>query len=402
MDVDVDTVVRLTLCAVGAVSGWWAFGRPRGLPAETGSPGQSVRPATAPPRAAAPRAPVTLIVPARNEELSIGNLLADLDADLLADLDARLDDRSDRIKVVVVDDHSTDATADVVRSHPDVTLLTAPDLPDGWTGKSWACHVGAEHVTAGTFVFVDADVRLGPGALDAVLLEHRRSAGLVSVQPWHDTQRPYESLSGLFNVVALMGSGSGSSRPTAAFGPVLACSVEDYRRIGGHAAVRTRVAEDLELGRRFAAADLPVTVISCDHRVRYRMYPAGFRQLLEGWTKNYAIGAGSVPVVRLLAVVMWIIFLGSASIAAVEAVADPSKWTGLVLYGLAVAQAAVLFRRVGRFGVLSAALLPLHLAMFLFVFARSVFHTRFRKSVNWRGRSIDVGVSASADADRLS
>lgn len=328
-----------------------------------------------------------MVIPARNEELSIGGLLEDLSQ------------LPDEVEVVVVDDDSTDATSAIVEAHGGVKLLSAPELPDGWTGKCWACHVGASGVAHGALVFIDADVRLGEGALDDVLQVHRDRGGLVSVQPWHDARRPYEKLSALFNTVALMGAGAGNVQPTAVFGPVLVTSVSDYRAVGGHAAVRDRVAEDLELGRRYVERGLATTVVSCDRRIRYRMYPEGFRQLVDGWTKNYVIGAGSVPAVRLLAVVVWIIFLGTASIAAFDALSGRGPMiTGAVLYALAVAQTAVVFGRVGRFGVGSAALVPVHVALFLAVFARSLWRTLVRRSVVWRGRTVRID-SLSADAD---
>ena len=83
--------------------------------------------------------------------------------------------------------------------------MSAPPLPPGWAGKCWACDRGTATRRGGDelLVLLDADVRLHPGALDALRDAHRHHGGLLSVQPYHDTIRPYEQLSALFNVIAL-------------------------------------------------------------------------------------------------------------------------------------------------------------------------------------------------------
>ncbi len=357
------TVVRIAVCLAGMSAGWWAFGRPRRLSRATGNTTGTV----------------TVVVPARNEELSIGHLLDDLT------------DRDPEVEVIVVDDHSTDATTAIVAEHSDVRLLSAPDLPEGWTGKCWACHHGAIAASGATLVFMDADVRLAPGALHDIVAEREAAGGLLSVQPWHDVDRPYERLSALFNVGALMGAAAGSARPCAAFGPVMATDVAGYLAVGGHRAVRDQVAEDLALFNRYRESGFHTGVVSCDPRISYRMYPAGPRQLLDGWTKNFAIGAGAIPRLRLAAVVAWIAALGTACAALVDGlVGNEPASVGVALYVAVVIQLAAMFRRCGRFGLLNALVLPVHLVLFVALFTRSVWRTRFRRSVMWRGRNVHV------------
>ncbi len=368
----------LVVCAVAWVLGWWALGRLRRL--------SDVAPAEV--DGAAPSGGrVTVVIPARNEELSLRGILGDLDRERPADC-----------RVVVVDDHSTDATAAIAESFPFVEVIPAPDLPDGWTGKCWACHTGASAVEAtaaddDVIVFLDADVRLEPGALGRLSSELRRRGGLVSVQPFHSTDRPYEQLSALFNVIGVMGTGAGGRGPvTGAFGPVLATSVGDYRTVGGHASVCDEVVEDLALAARYQQAGLGVDVLTGAAAIRFRMYPAGVRQLVEGWTKNFASGAGATRPGRLLAVIAWIVGMSSAATALLDGVrGNVPLAIGVTLYALFVAQLAVMFRKVGSFGLLTAALYPLLVVFFFGVFARSTWRTHVRHSVEWRGRKIAVG-----------
>jgi 4,4'-diaponeurosporenoate glycosyltransferase len=364
--------LTILICAAAWALGWWAFGRVRRL---------DDRPATA---GTAPR--VSIVIPARDEELSLPYLLADLSRS-----------RPPGTQVVVVDDHSADRTREIAASFPFVDVVDAPPLPEGWTGKCWACHTGAEHATGDVVVFLDADVRLADGSVDRLVAELAERGGLVSVQPWHETERPYEQLSGLFNVIAVMGTGAGGrGEPTGAFGPVLASSAELYRRLGGHAAVRDEVVEDLALAARYRESGHPVDVLTGGSAVRFRMYPAGVRQVVEGWTKNFASGAGSTRPGRLAAIVVWVTGLGSGAIALLDGLRGSLPLAmGVTLYALFVAQLYVLFRQVGRFGALTALLYPLLLVFFVVVFVRSVWNTHVRRTVQWRGRRIPVGAARS-------
>ena len=167
--------------------------------------------------------------------------------------------------------------------------------------------------------------------------------------------------------------------------------MQDYPAVGGHAAVRDQVAEDLALGRRYRDAGLGSHLLVGGRAVRFRMYPGGPRQLVEGWTKNFATGAGSTRVLRLLAVVAWIAALGTAAVLLVDGLrGERSLVVGAVAYLSMAAQVAVLFRAVGRFGPLSAVLYPLHLVVFVVVFVRSLWSTHVRREVRWRGRTLPV------------
>jgi len=356
----------ILICAAAWLAGLWAFGRVRSLPdAPAGSASTGV----------------TIVIPARNEELSLGLLLGDLERD-----------RPARCRVVVVDDHSTDRTAELAASFDFVEVLPAPVLPDGWTGKSWACHSGAAGATGDAIVFLDADVRLAPGALDRLLAELDEHGGLVSVQPWHQTVRPYEQLSALFNTIAVMGAAAGSRRGRGgAFGPVLATGLDDYRTIGGHESVRAEVVEDLAIARRYHEHDLGVHVALGRRDIRFRMYPGGLRRLAEGWTKNFASGASSTGTVRLLAIVLWVTGLGTAAIELLDGLRGATPLAlPVLLYALFAGQLAVLFRRVGSFGPLTALCYPVLLVFFCGVFVRSLWRTHVRRSVQWRDRQIPL------------
>ena len=331
----------------------------------------------------------SIVVPARDEAATLPTLLASLQ-----DLDPPA------AEVIVVDDGSTDGTAGVAEAHAARVLSTSP--PGGWLGKPWACHVGAQAATGSLLVFLDADTWLAPDALGRLLAEHGAHGGLVSVQPHHVTARAHEQMSAFFNLAAMMGTGAfaaGRRRPPRmAFGPCLVTAVDDYRAVGGHAAVRGAVVEDVHLARRYAEHGLPVRCLAGGDAVRFRMYPAGLRQLVDGWTKNVATGAGLSPPWALAGTVAWVSTYVGVALAAVGGAWSWATGTGPVPLGPALAWAVVAaalwwqLRRVGSWRPWTAAAFPVPLAVFVAVFARSAALTLLGRDVTWRSRRVRVGL----------
>ena len=324
-----------------------------------------------------PMDPVTIVIPARNEAQRLPRLLGALTEGLPA-----------AAKVIVVDDHSTDGTGEVARRYPGVRVLPAPDLPTGWTGKTWACHLGAQVATPGDLVFLDADVELAPEALARALAMRRERGGMVSVWPYHRVERPYEHLCGLFNVTTLMGIGAGSLLPPRrlreAVGPMIVTTTADYARVGGHEAVREDVLEDLRLGRRYADLGLPVAVLGGRNDVSFRMYGEGMLSLVRGCLRNLGGGAFILSPVRILAIIVWL----TCAYGAFRWAGGLKSWPAFALTAMFAVQIGVMFRQVGTFGWVDALLYPVHLVFFAFLFVLALFSVRVARRVHWRGRNV--------------
>jgi 4,4'-diaponeurosporenoate glycosyltransferase len=231
---------------------------------------------------------------------------------------------------------------------------------------------------------------------------HRRHGGLVSVQPFHQVERPYEQLSAYFNVVSLLASAAFTHRPASrpmAFGPCLLTTRADYERAGGHAAVRGAVLDDVELAAAYHRAGLPVTCAVGGRAVRMRSYVGGLRQLSDGWTKNFASGAAATAPGPALATVLWVSAHHAVAVGGLAALlaatgpqpplsaGHPALWA--VAWVAVAGQLAAMLRRIGSFRWWSWALFPVPLLAFDVIFARSLAQTA-RRTVQWRGRSVDL------------
>jgi 4,4'-diaponeurosporenoate glycosyltransferase len=352
--------------ATGWVLGWALAGRRRTLPA-----------------AAPVGARVSVIVPARNEATRLPRLLALLDAD------------RQPYEVLVVDDGSTDGTA-ATASAWGATVVPA-ERPAGWSGKAYACWVGARAAQGDLLVFLDADVEPAPGAVGALAAAAQSSRGLVSAHPVHRVERPYELLSAGPGLVALLGAGTGDRpvrrwwRRPMAFGPAMAIPAGAYRHIGGHRAVRGEVADDVALAGAADRAGVPVRSLLGGSQVAYRMYPDGLAPLAEGWTKNLASGGASTPPLRLAAVGLWVTASLLAGLAlGGTVVAGEGTVPAVAAYVLFASQFHVLARRVGRFGGASL-LYPVLMGAFVVLFTWSAVLTFGRRRVRWRGRVLELG-----------
>lgn len=377
--------MTLTVALLGAALAWCAFGRPaylRGAPhamSDHGSDGTSNvgRRKTV---------DVSIVIPARNEERTLPALLASIDCSTVLPAE-----------VIVVDDDSTDSTSQVAREHGAV-VVRASSLPEGWLGKPWACHLGAQRASAARLLFLDADVSLTPNALESLLAcKASQGVGLLSVQPEHRPIRLYEQLSVMFNVVGPMACGAFSlrrARPLrTAFGPCLLADAADYASVGGHEAVRSEVIEDLALADRFADAGQEVQVLLGGDLIGFRMYPDGFVTLVDGWTKNIAAGASRTNVLYSCVAALWVAALSSTALSTALGVitwvrGGGTPFLALTAWLLAALQVFVLMRRVGRFHPLTAALFVIPVVVFIAVFIRSALRLLLDKPVQWRGRNV--------------
>ncbi len=227
---------------------------------------------------------VSVIIPARNEEASLGSCLESL-----------VSQTGLPFEIIVVNDHSTDRTAEIAASFPNVRVIEAGPLPAGWTGKNNAVTAGARAARGSWLLFTDADTVHLPGSLARAVAEaEEHHAEMLSYSPEQIAVTFWEMavLPVVFAELACQYPPSKVSDPSspeaAANGQYILITRDAYDAVGGHSSVATSILEDVALARAVKASGRKIRFRYAADAVRARMY-RNFRQLREGWTKNLAL-----------------------------------------------------------------------------------------------------------------
>ncbi len=325
------------------------------------------------------QAKIAVLIPARNEAKNIATVLNSLTSQTYKNFET-----------LVVDDHSIDGTKQMVENL-NFQAISSEELPPGWTGKSFALHQAVKATESELLLFLDADCKLAPELIDSLLSEYEKTKGIVSLQPYHKTKKAYENLASVFNLIGALGANL--SKPSGqAFGPCLMISREDYKKIGGHEAIKSKVLEDRALGLKAQENGLNVRSLAGGDLISFRMYPDGVKSLSQGFIKNMAqgsVGLGFWPFVLLFA---WFSGLAAAAwelpfafLAWPFTGQAPSLYQYILTIGFGL-QFYVMTKRLGNF---SWAIIwyPIQVAFFLIIFFTSVFKTSKGK-VTWKGRQV--------------
>jgi chlorobactene glucosyltransferase len=257
---------------------------------------------------------IAVIVPARDEAHNIAPCLRSLFAQRYP---------VDRVRFIVVDDDSSDDTADIVTAlaaeNPSISLVRAPPLPPGWKGKVHACCVGAAAAGKPDWLcFLDADMRAAP-ALLASAVQAARTGGLdlLTLAPRQRLETFAERLilpCGLIalgfsqDLVRIQAPQSGDAVATGQF---MLLKRESYERVGGFAAVRAEICEDVEIARLLKRRGHRVLMQDGTRLLETRMY-TGWRTLWPGFAKNLIVMVGGPT--RTLALAGTAVVLGWAAV----------------------------------------------------------------------------------------
>ena len=327
---------------------------------------------------------VSVIIPARNEEQNLPHLLGSLNGQTR---------RPD--EVLVVDDFSTDRTAEIAAGCGAAVISGTP-LPEGWTGKNWAVWNGFLHSSGEILVFLDADVRLAPGALEALIREREKVGGAISVVPFHRAEKFYGRLAlvlCLLGIFAFTSPFERKNKKKGLYGSCIVASRADYEKIRGHSEVRSELMDDLNLGSRFSEGGVRVeNYLGCG-LVQFRMYPGGLGSELQGFGKGALPGAAVLRPATVALVAAWAAGLICAGVAAPVLLLLSKPLAAPLAAGYAVYAAQILYfeRDTGRFGVVMPLLHFLPSLFFLAVVLYSAYRVNVRGSVLWKGREVPVG-----------
>ena len=332
---------------------------------------------------------VSVLIPARNEAGVIGESVRRL---LCQDYP--------NYEVVILDDNSTDGTAEIAGAEAHaglVRIVRGRPLPDGWSGKNWACHQLAQAARGDILVFTDADVIWTPGALTRLVAEMiHRGSDLQTVWPTQITVTWTERL-----VVPLMAFVIVGYLPlpavhhipwpifAAAMGQCLAFRREAYEATGGHAALRDEIIEDVVFAKRIKRAGLRLRVADGGGVISCRMYH-NWREVRNGFGKNILAGHGdSIPFLLLSWAFHWLLWLAPWLWLAVGTLIETPAWplwpVLLIALGVGIRAltAAFSLQRVR-----DAVWMPVSTVLMAIIAAQAIWWRLRHGGPQWRGRTI--------------
>lgn len=332
---------------------------------------------------------VSVLIPARDEEAGIGDCLR-----------AVLAQDYPNIEVVVVDDRSQDRTIAIVRAvgGSQVELIEGTSLPEGWTGKNWACEQLQQQASGEILCFVDADTLLEPEAVSSLVATVQdHDVGLVAVLLRSHTEGIAEAtmlpmvnhaILGLFPTSLI----HRSTHPdfAIAFGPFITVTRAAYEAAGGHRAHPGHIVDDMQLARSVKAAGHEIRLVNGTDLVSTRWY-RGLREIWHGFSKNAYGGIGYRPALALMvcAVLTPLLVLPFIRLG-VGAISGGVRGEVLLQVGLLLT-GRLITSLVGRDRLWTVPLLPITVIFWAATLAWSMTLGLTGRSVSWKGRSVPVG-----------
>lgn len=313
---------------------------------------------------------VSIIIPARNEAKNLPKLLVSLQ---------RLTSKPKEI--LVVDDSSTDNTSAVAAAHG-ATVISAGIKPEGWAGKNWACHVGAQHASGELLLFTDADTTHTRTSLArAVKHLQEEQADMLSAPSYHRNELWWEKLLGPFHCLIHCGASpydKQSADEAYAVGQYILIKADAYDHIGGHLAVRSQVAEDTSLARATIQNGLEYILYTGEPLFTVQMYPT-FIKFCKGWIRLLRLGMRELSFEVSVNSVLPLLALNLQNLYPLTVISYVPIVVTLVCF-------AFVQRHIGNFSIWGLILFPVPIALFVVLSCWAMVTELLEVPIRWKGR----------------
>ncbi|MFW5779871.1 MAG: glycosyltransferase [Bacillota bacterium] len=326
---------------------------------------------------------VSVVIPCRNEELNIAELLQNLKEQTIKPLE-----------IICVNDQSQDETANIIRQFSNVRLINILNCPNGWKGKPFALTEGAKAAKGDVILFLDADVKLQKDAFE-YLFSSYSEYGTFSVQPYHKTINITESMAVFFNLTAIAGTGITLpvKKQRGMFGPVFMIDKMTYFEMGAHEVVKNCIIEDYALGRHYQKNNLSYTLMLGNSSVSFRMYPESLKSQAQGFIKNFSRGFISASLLTTILTFVWLMALTALPVDLISSIVQADTMsiaTYSLFYLIATSHLVIISNQAGKFNILMLILYPIALLWFHIIFIISLFKKIFNRKVTWKGRKLKI------------
>jgi chlorobactene glucosyltransferase len=232
---------------------------------------------------------VSVLVPARNEERNILNLLNSIS-----------NQNYPNYELIILDDNSTDNTANIVsefianNSYINIQLIIGRELPSGWIGKNWACFQLSESANGDILIYTDADNTHSKDAIiTSVNAINRNNVDFLSAFPeqilvtfWEKVITPFIDLV-LYSLLPLiLVKNSKFTSLSAANGQWIVIAKDAYKITGGHNTLKNKIVEDVEFCKLIKSKNLKAMVLNGQEIIFTRMYH-NLTEIISGFNKNF-------------------------------------------------------------------------------------------------------------------
>ena len=321
-----------------------------------------------------------MLIPARNEEKNIGNLLTGLQ-----------NQEYKNIEIIVFNDESIDETEAIVKRFSEndkrIKLISSNGLPVGWLGKNHACHCLANEANGKFFLFLDADVSVSKSIIQQTLaFSEKHKLGLLSIFPMQ-IMKPFGEkitvpnmnyiLLSLLPLISVRKTGFPSI--AAANGQFMLFNAGVYNLTKPHEKMKNNKVEDIEIARYFKQNKIKIACLVGTPSITCRMYN-GIQEAMQGFSKNVIVFFGNTFV---LAILFWLITT-FGFIAVYFSFSTPV----LILFILTIVLTRLFISVVSRQSVIQNILLIVPQQLTLGVFIYQAFINKLKKQYSWKGRNI--------------
>ncbi|MBN2154926.1 MAG: glycosyltransferase [Candidatus Lokiarchaeota archaeon] len=329
---------------------------------------------------------VSIIIPAYNEEKNIGKCLKSLKS-----LDYP------NYEIVLVDGGSKDSTVDVASQYLDPDCIKISErLPEGWVGKSWACHLGYQAAKGELLLFTDADTEHKPESLrKLVCISKETNAGLLTLLPYQKMSKYWESIVPVYYFMSHVASGGSKNVNNRknqgsflASGQYMLFTRQAYEESGGHESIKGSIVEDYAFARVIKTKLGSLYYLENHELVSSRMYPESIKHCWTGIKKVLYAGTRITSPKKILIstlFVLWGIFTPFAILLSIHYHTSLFILITGGIYILHLLVFAHYWNKKGRHYYITYLFLPILEVVFILTMIFSTLEILFKKTTEWKG-----------------